>query len=218
MNTSTSYTEHINIVKDLKMADSFYEVRKPFKEGFEDIYNKANANNVDMSNAKDFLNSLTKEELSTLQNYTRLADEVNVDNLSDEGAYNLLLHHYEKYDFNNDGIIEDGMAKTLGMIPQSLGNDEKKALVETFNSMDFKDVMTASILFIKSPILVDGKLQASNQDISLEDIRDRIMDILDPKNKNNSTQEFKNTIKNFSDMFEQNYKKILEEKAYYNIK
>ncbi len=218
MNTSASYTEHINIVKDLKMADSFYEVREPFKEGFEDIYNKAKANNVGISNAKEFLNSLTKEELSTLQNYTRLADEVNVDNLSDEGAYNLLLHHYEKYDFNNDGIIEDGIAKTSGMIPQSLGNDEKKALVETFNSMDFKDVMTASILFIKLPILVDGKLQVSNQDINLEDIRDRIMNILDPKNKKFSTQEFKDTIKNFSDIFEQNYKKILEEKAYYNIK
>ncbi len=218
MNTSTSYTEHINIVKDLKMADSFYEVREPFKEGFEDIYNKAKANNVGISNAKEFLNSLTKEELSTLQNYTRLADEVNVDNLSDEGAYNLLLHHYEKYDFNNDGIIEDGIAKTSGMIPQSLGNDEKKALVETFNSMDFKDVMTASILFIKLPILVDGKLQVSNQDINLEDIRDRIMNILDPKNEKFSTQEFRDTIKKFSDIFEQNYKKILEEKAYYNIK
>ncbi len=218
MNTNTNYTNHVNIVKDLKMADSFYEVREPFKEGFEDIYNKAKANNVGISNAKKFLNSLTKEELSTLQNYTRLADEVNVDNLSDEGAYNLLLHHYEKYDFNNDGIIEDGIAKTSGMIPQSLGNDEKKALVETFNSMDFKDVMTASILFIKLPILVDGKVQVSNQDINLEDIRDRIMNILDPKNEKFSTQEFKDTIKNFSDIFEQNYKKILEEKAYYNIK
>jgi len=218
MNTNTNYTNHVNIVKDLKMADSFYEVREPFKEGFEDIYNKAKANNVGISNAKEFLNSLTKEELSTLQNYTRLADEVNVDNLSDEGAYNLLLHHYEKYDFNNDGIIEDGIAKTSGMIPQSLGNDEKKALVETFNSMDFKDVMTASILFIKLPILVDGKVQVSNQDINLEDIRDRIMNILDPKNEKFSTQEFRDTIKKFSDIFEQNYKKILEEKAYYNIK
>jgi hypothetical protein len=218
MNTNTNYAEHVSIVKNLKMADSFYEVREPFKEGFEAIYNKANANNVNMSNAKDFLNSLTKEELSTLQNYTRLADEINVDNLSDEGAYNLLLHHYEKYDFNNDGVTEDGIAKTSGMIPQSLGNDEKKALVETFNSMDFKDVMTASILFIKLPRVVDGQLQPSNQDISLKDIRDRIMDILNPKNEKFSTQEFKNTIKNFSDLFELNYKKILEEKAYYNIR
>ncbi len=218
MNTSTNYTEHVNIVKNLKMADSFYAVREPYKDGFEDIYNKANENNVDMSNAKEFLNSLTKEELSTLQNYTRLADEVNVDNLSDEGAYNLLLHHYEKYDFNNDGIREDGIAKTSGIIPQSLGNDEKKALVETFNSMDFKDVMLSSMLFIQLPILVDGKLQVGNQDINLEDIKDRVTAILDLKNKNNSTQEFKDTVKSFFDIFEQNYKKTLEEKAYYKIK
>lgn len=218
MNTNINYTEHVNIVKNLKMEDSFFEVREPYKDEFEIIYNKVSENNIDMSNAKEFLNSLTKEELSTLQNYTRLADEVNIDNLSDEGAYNLLLHHYEKYDFNNDGIREDGIAKTSGMIPQSLGNDEKKALVETFNSMDFKDVMTVSILFIQSPISIDGELQPSNQNINLEDIRARIIDILNPKNKNNSTQEFKNTINNFSDIFEQNYKNTLEIKAYFNIK
>jgi len=217
MNINTTYTEHVSIVKGLKMEDSFCEVREPYKDGFEAIQNRANENDVDMSNAKEFLNSLTNDELSTLQNYTRLADEVNVDNLSDEGTYNLLLHHYEKYDFNNDGRREDGIVKTQGIIPQSLGNDEKKALVETFNSMDFKDVMMASILFIQLPN-IDGELKFNNQDINIEDIKAKVMDILNPKNQNNSSQEFRNTLKSFFDIFENNYKKTLEEKAYFNIK
>jgi len=217
MNINTTYTEHVSIVKGLKMEDSFCEVGEPYKDGFEAIQNRANENDVDMSNAKEFLNSLTNDELSTLQNYTRLADEVNVDNLSDEGTYNLLLHHYEKYDFNNDGRREDGIVKTQGIIPQSLGNDEKKALVETFNSMDFKDVMMASILFIQLPN-IDGELKFNNQDINIEDIKAKVMDILNPKNQNNSSQEFRNTLKSFFDIFENNYKKTLEEKAYFNIK
>ena len=53
-----------------------------------------------MSNAKDFLSDLSAEELETLQNYAQLADAIEVDKLSDEGAYNLLMHFYEKYDFS----------------------------------------------------------------------------------------------------------------------
>ena len=218
MNTSTTYTEHINIMKNFNMNDDFKSVREPYKENFETIYNKANSQNINISSAKEFLNSLSDEELKTLQNYTRLADNIDVDTLSNEGAYNLLVHHYEKYDFNNDGIVEDGIAKGISLIPQSLSNDEKKAMVETYNSMDFKDIMMASIVTFPPPVFIDGEFKPGNQEINFEYIKNRIDDILDPKNKNNSTSEFKDTIKTFWESFNLNYKKTLEEKAYYNIK
>ena len=66
-NISTNYEEHVDITKKLKMADSFYEVREPHKEAFEEIYNQAKEEKVTTSNAKEFLNSLSKEELGTLQ-------------------------------------------------------------------------------------------------------------------------------------------------------
>lgn len=139
MNIPSNYEQHVNLTKELKMSDSFYEVREPHKEGFEEIYNEAKEKGIDISNAKDFLNSLSEEELSTLQHYTLLVDDINVSQLDDEGAYNLLLHHYEKYDFNNDGLISNGIGKSTSLLPVNMPYDEKEVLVETVNSMDEKE-------------------------------------------------------------------------------
>jgi hypothetical protein len=106
---TTKYEEHVSILKELQHDESFYEVREPFKEEFQKIHDDAKEKGINVSNAKEYLESLSKEELSTLQNYTLLVNEIEVDTLSDEGAYNLLLDHYEKYDFNNDGFVEDGI-------------------------------------------------------------------------------------------------------------
>jgi lysine/ornithine N-monooxygenase len=114
-------------LKELKYDKSFYEVRKPYKEAFQKIYEDTKEKGVRISNAKEYLDNLSKEELSTLQNYTRLVHEINVDTLSNEGAYNLLLEHYEKYDFNNDGVVEDGEGKTIPLIPAHFSSTEKKA-------------------------------------------------------------------------------------------
>jgi hypothetical protein len=214
MTTNTKYSEHVSIVKNLKMADSFYEVREPFKDSFEKIYQEAQSQNVAVSNAKEFLNSLSKDELSTLQNYTRLVNDINVDTLSDEGAYNLLVHHYEKYDFNKDGIVEDGIAKTQSLIPQSMDNTTKQALVETFNSMDFGEVMMASItIFPKNIKIVDGEIVHSYQNYTYEDIKNSVETILDPKNKTYSTAEFKSTINSFFELLTKNYNKLQENEA-----
>jgi len=212
MTTSTNYSEHVSIMKNLKMADSFYEVREPFKENFEKIYEEAQSQNVTVSNAKEFLNSLSKDELSTLQNYTRLVNDIDVDALSDEGAYNLLLHHYEKYDFNNDGIIENGIAKTQNLIPQSLDNTTKQALVETLNSMDSREGLMASMTIFPLKIkIVDGEIAYAHHDYTYEDIKNNIATILDPKNKNYSTAEFRDIISKFSDLLTKNYNKIKED-------
>ncbi len=214
MTTNTNYSEHVSIMKNFKMADSFYEVRAPFKDSFEEIYAQAQEEKVTITNAKEFLNSLSKEELSTLQNYTRLVNDIDVDSLSDEGAYNLLLHHYEKYDFNNDGFIENGEAQTKSLIPQSLDNDTKRALVETFNSMEFGDVMMASLALMPQTIqFVDGEIVDTYQNYTYEDIVQNIETWLNPKNSSSSSAEFKSTIGNFLELFTQNYNKIKEDEA-----
>ncbi len=215
MTTNTNYSEHVSIMKNLKMADSFYEVREPFKESFEKIYEEAQSQQVTVSNAKEFLNSLSKDELSTLQNYTRLVNDIDVDTLSDEGAYNLLVHHYEKYDFNNDGVIENGIAKTQSLIPQSMDSTTKQALVETFNSMDFGDVMMASITMfpLKIKIVNGDEVVYSHQSYTYEDIKKNVETILDSRNQNYSSTEFKSTISSFFELLTKNYNKIKENEA-----
>jgi len=123
-------------MKGLNLHSDYHKAREEYKDGFEEIYSKAVESDVKLSNAKEFLSDLTQEELSTLQNYSQLANKINIDEISDEGAYNLLMHFYEKYDFDNDGFTENGNNKSISLIPQNIDSELKEALVNTINSSD----------------------------------------------------------------------------------
>lgn len=215
---SQEYKQHVEIMKGLNMPEGFNEVREAYKEDFEKIYLKAKQEGVDLSNAKEFLNSLSKDELSTLQNFTKLADEIDVEELSDEGAYNLLLHHYEKFDFNGDGFKEDGKAKISGIISDNMPSDTKKAMVDTFNEMDLEDTLFALVLFLKPLKVENGQLVPNNEPITMQKIEQRVQRILAEENKHYSTPELRASISKFWEAFNSNYEKIKEQKAYYGIK
>ncbi len=218
MDINTKYEEHMSIVKKLKYDESFYEVREPFKENFQKIHDDAKEKGINVSNAKEYLRSLSKEELSTLQNYTLLVNEIEVDILSDEGAYNLLLEHYEKYDFNNDGFIEDGVGKGTPIIPSHFSNTEKKALVDTFNSMEPGNMLSMASLLLAPMKLVDGEIVSDPKRMQFDDIQKRVETILNPLNEKYSTQEFKDGSKLFWEKLMKNYSQIFEQKVYYGIK
>lgn len=215
-----SYEKHVDIVKNLKMADSFYEVREPYKEGFENLYNKAKDEKISISNAKDFLNSLSKEELSTLQHYTLLADEINVDELSDEGAYNLLLHHYEKYDFDGDGLISNGISVGMGFIPINIPNTDKEVLVESLNELDEKDRFLSMAILFPMPMLKEkngeiiqvGHKEAFDYDFMMN----RIEGILNPPPGAYTSPELKATFRLFQEILEKNHEESLQKKEQLN--
>lgn len=211
---STEYTEHVNLVKDLKMSDSFYEVRKPYKDDFEEIYSKAKEENVSISTAKDFLNSLSKDELSTLQHYTLLVNDIDVNSLSDEGAYNLLLHHYEKYDFDNDGFVQNGEAKTGELIPKNMPYEEKQAFVNTLNEMDEKSRFMAMAMTFPLKINIEGipTKNSSDQLYDFEAIMARIDRILNPLPGEYRSEELLSLFKTFKHEFDKNYKEVVSQK------
>ena len=215
MIVDSEYQEHISVMKKLNMGEGFYEARDPYKEDFEKIYQQAQTEEVTVSNAKEFLNSLSKEELSTLQNYTLLVNEIEIDSLSDEGAYNLLVHHYEKYDFDKDGVIEDGIAKTRSLIPQSLDTTSKEALVETFNAMDFKDVMmTSFVMFPPNFRIEDNKIvHGEYQEYDYNAIINNMTNFLDPKSQNSYSSELKENIISTMELFKKNYENELEKES-----
>lgn len=64
---------------------------------------------------------------------------------------------------------------------------------------------------------VDGELIPDPKNMQFDDIQKRVESILHPKNKNNSTQEFRDSVKLFWEELLKNYSKILEEKTYYKI-
>ena len=220
MNITNNYEQHVDATKKLKMADSFYEVREPYKEGFEEIYTKAKEKNITISNAKDFLNSLTKEELSTLQHYTLLVDDINVNEINDEGAYNLLLHHYEKYDFNNDGIVSNGISQGGSLLPKNMPANEKEALVQTLNEMDEKDRFI-SLLILNPPklrLLEDGTIQGTdnNEMMDYEAIMERIHRIQNPLPGEYRSQSLLDSFQKFKELFDKNFEAISEQNAQRN--
>ena len=94
MQITQNMQSYIQDLKSLSEVSNFKNFNKTDK-AFELIYKKAKDANVDLSNAKKFLSSLSDAELSTLQKNKSLAEPINVTNLSGEGAYNLLVHGYE---------------------------------------------------------------------------------------------------------------------------
>ena len=135
METSASYINHIDIVKELNLYNNISESRRTYEKSFEEIYQKAKDENIKLDSAQDFINNLSKDEIRTLQKYDGLVDSINAESLSAEGAYNLLVHDYEEYDFNNDGHVEVGVAKMISTVPRNMDDDTKKAWVETINAM-----------------------------------------------------------------------------------
>ena len=209
MNISSNYEEHVEITKQLKMSDSFYEVREPHKEAFEVIYNKAKDENINMSSAKDFLNSLSKDEMSSLQHYTLLVDDINVDTINNEGAYNLLLHHYEKYDFNNDGVVSNGISKGSSLLPTNMPSEEKEVLVQTLNQMDEKDRFI-SMMMLNPPKLIVGEdgtmaTQFNNEPMNYDAIMKRVERILNPLPGEIRSDALLATISKFQEIFTRNY-------------
>lgn len=69
--------------------------------------------------AKEFLQSLSKDELALVQQANSLADNINIGGLSAEGAQNLLSQPdgSDLVDLNNDGIVEVGAARTIHFPP-----------------------------------------------------------------------------------------------------
>jgi hypothetical protein len=145
MQTSIDYLNHVNIAKGLNLYTNLNKTQREYEDRFETIYQKARDADISLESAKEFLSTLSKEEQITLQKFEGLAELFDTESLSNEGAYNLLLHRYEKFDWNSDGSTEIGSAKTLPLLPQNMDINTKKAWVDTLNTMG-DDMMAIGVI------------------------------------------------------------------------
>ncbi len=114
---------------DKSLYNLFAPKRAPqVKQGFEQIY--AQFRQAPAPDAKGFLQSLSNSQMQTIQKFHSLADSINVDSLSKEGAANLLQKPYEKLDLNGDGMYEVGAATTGSIVPHDADEEFKTALYE----------------------------------------------------------------------------------------
>ncbi len=107
---------------------------------FSAILQKASAS---QSSAKDFLNSLSAQELTLIQKANSLADNIYVNDLSTEGAQNLLSQPdgSDRVDLNNDGIVEVGAGRTIQFPPVNAPQHVKDAWLKSIEGMDEGEVM-----------------------------------------------------------------------------
>lgn len=98
-------------------------------EQFSSILSRAKQSG---QSAKDFLKSLSQQEMHVVQKANSLADRIDVTSISAEGAHNLLTQpdNSGKVDLNNDGIVEVGAARSIIFPPVNAPEFVKKAYAE----------------------------------------------------------------------------------------
>lgn len=189
METNTAYQSYLSAMKNYQVPQGRKEYQAPYANQFEAIYNKAKEQDVKLSNAKDFLASLSQSEMQTLQKYSGLADSVNVDALSSEGAYNLLKHDNEQYDFNNDGVAEVGIGKHMLPVPTTMPADVRDAYVSAMNSLSDKDKFMAMTLTFDPAHFSDTPSKQTTIDYNF--LKERIENRLNPRNGGYISEETK---------------------------
>ncbi|MCH5138663.1 hypothetical protein JMF89_15890 [Clostridiaceae bacterium UIB06] len=126
--------------------------KRNISEGFDKVLKKKQEANVD---TKEFLSKLTSSELYEVQKENHLANNINVQALSREGAENLFLQPVDAHkmvDLNDDGVVEVGEAKMFIFPPPNAPEDVKEAWDETSKDMTSEERMHIECKFIAKQI------------------------------------------------------------------
>ena len=207
MQTNSAYASYLASMQNYETTQGRKDYQAPYANDFEAIYNKAKEEDVNFSNAKEFLQTLSQSEIRTLQKYSGLADTVNVDVLSSEGAYNLLLHDNQQYDFNSDGVAEVGIGKHLLPVPTTMPADVRDAYITAMNSLSDKDKLMSMMLTLDPAHLkstIDGtSYTPTTMDYNF--LKNGVENILNPKAGGYSSQETKEAALAFWNSFNAAY-------------
>ncbi len=137
------------------ITDRSYRMLK-LRELSEDEINSfreilAQAENV--QSAKGFLKSLSTKERALVKKANSYGPDLinsHIDEMSEEGARNMLVQPDYRFavDFNNDGIVESGKAKTFVFPPPNAPESVKDAWDKTMESLDEDERLLASTIFL----------------------------------------------------------------------
>lgn len=127
------------------------------------IFMEAENSGISPVEAKAFLKSLSSDQLEALQVAHCLADPINIDTLSDEGAINLLLSEDSQLDVNNDGMVEVGIGVSFRMPPPNASDEVKAAWQDMTEGMDEKDLMIMQFYFISDFLTANIKTNQAGE-------------------------------------------------------
>ncbi|EMI45561.1 hypothetical protein [Rhodopirellula sp. SWK7] len=102
---------------------------------------------------KSFLNTLSKDELKTVQNVHWLANSIDVNSLSEEGALNLLIPPAAQVDLNRDGLTQSGLAYGIRFPDSTTPKEVADAFEDATAGMSEMD-KSLHVLHMKMPVLL----------------------------------------------------------------
>ena len=102
-----------------------------------------------------FLKNLSHSELETLTVMHSLADPINPEGLSHEGALNLLLPINKRQDIDNDGFTETAKAVGWSFPPPNAPQSVHDAWATTTKGMSMQDRLMAEAMFMPVMLRAD---------------------------------------------------------------
>jgi len=121
------------------------EVGKSDRERYAEILDEAYSG-AGMDNPVVFLKGLSPSDMEIVRRTHSLADPIDPDALTREGAYNLLLPEGYKVDFNGDGISEVGIGQTCIFPPLDAPESFKNAWLAATRDMSEGDYFTYELV------------------------------------------------------------------------
>ncbi|RXJ60756.1 hypothetical protein [Candidatus Marinarcus aquaticus] len=209
MTISNNVSELVTL-EETNSVDVINNRTSPYDESFEAIYKKAQSEKVTPDSSKDFLKTLSDEELLTLKNYSMVGKDINVESLNKEAAYNLLMHFSEKRDINDNGLVENS-PNTVTSSPSILGEDEQQALLDALTQSDNKNNFNIMSMIFKGVDEKGNAILNNTSDLSsYEDIMNRMDALLERSASSNDKNV--TMLSKFKELFESSYNTVLKEK------
>lgn len=112
---------------------------------------------------KRFLENLSQEDLSIIQQVQHLAEPIRVSSLTEEGALNLLLPPATQVDLNNDGITQSGLANGLRFPSSNTPAAVVKAWDEATADMSPQEKMMAEFQMMLPMITANLEIDADGK-------------------------------------------------------
>lgn len=151
-----------------------------------------------ISDPQAYLKSLSAQQLSVVQHVHGLAERIQVNTLSKEGATNLLLPDGYSVDLNHNHQEEIGAAITMHFPTRDAPMEFQQAWASTIDGMDEADVMTYSMLMhaclfgmaIAGEQIPPGDLPPSDQLGTYQDIVQNALAMLDKMRPDMTPQQY----------------------------
>ena len=207
METNLAYQSYIADTKNLVTPQGRLDYQRPYAKAFEEIYTSVMEEGLDLSNAKNFIDSLSKGELGIIQKYNGLADAIDTGSLSPEAAFNLLVHDNEQYDFNGDGRVQVGAANIIPTVPATMPKDVRVAYIEALNTLDGFDRMMAMTLTFDMGRITSAinNTPYVPQTIDYDYLSKRVEERLNPKMGGFTSEATRQATITFWEVFESTY-------------